>query len=180
MPGDVKTRIHAVTARRSLLPTSQTRTALGAPSDTLSQPRLGAVRGFHVPFEKYAGVGAGYRPGSAWATRTQTIDVLPASNTFWSSVATTYACSHSRSLSPIQISLPDQLSRTYPVCGYQEGAPLAICTPHTAVMLRSIVQAALDSCCRFTRWHGRFPTLCGNNFLKRLRVAHCQIWCLSR
>ena len=82
MPGDVKTRIHAVTARRSLLPTSQTRTALGAPSDTLSQPRLGAVRGFHVPFEKYAGVGAGYRPGSAWATRTQTIDVLPASNTF--------------------------------------------------------------------------------------------------
>jgi len=110
VPGDVKTRIHAVTARPSLLPTSQTRTAMGGPDGTLSQPRLGAIRGFHVPFEKYAGLGAGYRPGSVWTTRTQTIDVLPASNTFWSSVTTTYACSHSRSLSPIQIPSPYQLS----------------------------------------------------------------------
>jgi hypothetical protein len=54
VPGDV-TRIHAVMAWPSLLPTSQTRTAMGEPNGTLSQPRLGAIRGFHVPFEKYAG-----------------------------------------------------------------------------------------------------------------------------
>ena len=145
VPSD-DTRIPTVTVGHSLFPTSQTRTALGAPSDTLSQSRLGTVRGFHVPFEKYAGGGADYRPGSVWTTRTQTIDVLPASTPFWASVTTTYACVHSRSLSSIQISSPYQLSRTHPVCGYQEGAPLAIGTPHNSVMLCSIVRAALDSC----------------------------------
>ena len=41
----------------------------------------GVVRGFHVPLEKYDGLGACYRPGSVWTTRTQALSVLPASNT---------------------------------------------------------------------------------------------------
>ena len=87
----------------------------------------GAVRGFHVPLEKYAGLGACYRPGSMWATRTQALRVLPASNT---SESTTYACCRLRSLSQIQISSPYQPSSTDPVCGYQEGTPLTNCAPH--------------------------------------------------
>jgi len=89
----------------------------------------GVVRGFHVPLEKYDGLGACYRPGSVWTTRTQALSVLPASNTVWSSVTTTYACRSLRSLSLIQISSPYHLSSTHPVCGYQEGTPLAICAP---------------------------------------------------
>jgi hypothetical protein len=44
-----------------------------------------------------------------------------------------------------EMSSPYQLSSTHPVCGYQKGTPLAICTPHLAA-LRFIVRAALDSC----------------------------------
>src|SRR5579862_1512572 len=39
------------------------------------------------------------------------------------------------------MSSPYQLSSTHPVCGYQKGTPLAIGTPHLAV-LRFIVRAA--------------------------------------
>ena len=35
---------------------------------TLSRQAPGAIRGFHVPLEKYAGLGACYRPGSVWTT----------------------------------------------------------------------------------------------------------------
>lgn len=49
--GNLKTRIRAITARHSLFPESKTRTAIGAPHGTLS-PK-GAIRGCHVPLEKY-------------------------------------------------------------------------------------------------------------------------------
>ncbi len=179
MPGDVQTRIRTVTVRPSLLPTSQTRTAIDGPCGTLSRQKAGTIRGFHVPLEKYAGLGVCYRPGSVWATKTQRIDVLPASDTVWSSVPTTYACSLSRSLSQVQISSPYQLSSTHPVCGYQEGTPLAICTPHNYRRASLHCQGSslfmpLDS--PGGTGGSRHP--CGNNFSKRPRVANCQKWCL--
>ncbi len=129
MPGDVQTRIRAITARHSLLPTSQARTTIGMPCSMLSRRMSGAVRGFHVSLVKYAGLGACYRPGDMWTTATQPRDVAPASNTFWSSASTTCACYYSRSLSQVQIPSPFQLSSTHPACGCQEGCPLAILSP---------------------------------------------------
>ena len=148
MPGDVQTRIRAITARHSLLPTSQARTTIGVPCSMLSRRMPGAIRGFHVSLVKYAGLGARYRPGDMWTTATQTLDVAPASNTFWSSASTTCACLYSRSLSQIQIPSPFQLSSTHPVCGYQEGTRLTSCAPHgqSGTALRYIVRAALYSC----------------------------------
>ncbi len=169
-----RTPIRPITGRHSLLPTSQSRTAIGGPHGTLSQPKPGAMRGFHVPLEKYAGLGACYRPGGIRTTRTQSPGVAPASSTFWSSVSTTSACRSSRSLSQIQIPSPCQLSSTHPVCGYQEGAPLTICTPHITCFITLSGQLFIHAP-RFTRWHGWFPTsIRGNNFSVRLRVAVVQ------
>src|SRR5689334_20050687 len=47
VPGNVKTRICAVTAQHSLIPTSYSRTAIGRLCSLLS-PK-GTIRGFHVP-----------------------------------------------------------------------------------------------------------------------------------
>ena len=51
VPGDIQTRIRAITARPSLFPTSQARTAVGR---TLRPafPRRGAIRGFRVPHQE--------------------------------------------------------------------------------------------------------------------------------
>src|SRR5262249_7760422 len=55
-PGDVATGIRAITARRSLLPTSQARTSVSPPRGELTRRRkapTGDVRGFHVPQMKH-------------------------------------------------------------------------------------------------------------------------------
>jgi len=75
VPGDVATRIRAITARHSLLPTSHTRTAMGRFYNLLS-PK-GTIRGFNVPPVKYAGLGACFRPEGVWVTKTQRKSVLP-------------------------------------------------------------------------------------------------------
>ena len=71
VPGDVQTRIRLITRRHSLLPTSQARTPIGSPHGSLSLASEGGIQGFHVPFLKYAGLGACCRPGSLWVTRRQ-------------------------------------------------------------------------------------------------------------
>ena len=55
-PGNVQPRIRTITARHSLIPASQTRTAIGVSCDTLSRPKPGAIRGFHVPLREVCGV----------------------------------------------------------------------------------------------------------------------------
>jgi len=55
-PGNVQPRIRAVTARHSLFPASQTRTAMGISCDPLSRPKPGAIRGFHGPLREVCGV----------------------------------------------------------------------------------------------------------------------------
>ena len=81
VPGDVPTRIRTITIRRSLLPTSQTRTAKDRPCG-LSSPK-GAIRGFHVPLFEFIGLGACSRPGDLRITRAEQIAALPISITFW-------------------------------------------------------------------------------------------------
>ena len=127
-----------VTVCHSLLPTSYACTVIRPPRGRLT---LRNRRGFpRSTFMTDSGLGACYRPGSVWTTRTQALSVLPTSITVWSSVTTTYACRSLRSLSQIQISSPYHLSSTHPICGYPEGMPLAIYAP------------------RFARWYGRSPT----------------------
>ncbi len=81
VPGDVETRIRAITTRRSLLPTSQAGTPMGSPCGSLSL--AGEVPGFHVPLQKSAGLGACCRPGGISVTRAQKLRTLPTSSTFW-------------------------------------------------------------------------------------------------
>ncbi len=81
VPGDVETRIHAITAWHSLLPTSQTGTPIGSPCGLLSL--AGEIPGFHVPLQKSAGLGACCRPGGVSVTRAQKLRTLPTSSTFW-------------------------------------------------------------------------------------------------
>jgi hypothetical protein len=81
VPGGVYTRIRAITARPSLLPTSQTGIPMGSPYGALSF--AGEIPGFHVPLQKSAGLGACCRPGGVWVTRAQKLRTLPASSTFW-------------------------------------------------------------------------------------------------
>ena len=115
MPGNVQTRIHPITGRLSLLPTSQTRIAVSIPCGMLSQPE-GQERYGVSTFrsKKYAGLGACNRPGGhgPWKRRNQTF--LPPPIPFGSSVSTTYAWLQLRSLLQIQIPSPYQLSSTHP------------------------------------------------------------------
>ena len=95
--------------------------------------------------QKYVGLGACYRPGGIWVTKTY----LPGrcshlQHRFGASVVATSACFSSRSLSQIQMFSPYRLSGTSPARGCQKGTPLAIDTPHLAV-LRYVVGAALYS-----------------------------------
>ena len=94
--------------------------------------------------QKYVGLGVCTRPRrmgheSAFGKRCSHLRCR-----FGSSVIATCACSELRSLSQIQMFSPYRLSGTHPACGCQKGTPLAIDTPHLAV-LRYVVRAALYS-----------------------------------
>ena len=117
----------------------------------------GAIRGFHVSSSEPVGLGACCRPGGVWATNAQHLDAFPASIPFWASVgpmgdvpsprarSTTFACRISRSLRRFRcLHHTDDLALPQ-LCGYQEGPPLAIGTPHISDVLRYIVRTALDS-----------------------------------
>ena len=144
-----RTCIHATTAWHSLVPTSQTRTAIGPPHDWLSccQEQYG-VSTFRL--SEFIGLGAGSRPGSQMATRSHSGHDAPASSTFWSSAETTFACFCSRSLSPIHMCSPYQLSSTYPACGCQEGVPLAIYTPEGLASFVTLLEQLFIHAPRFT------------------------------
>lgn len=144
-----RTCIHAVTAWHSLLPTSQTHTAIGRPHDWLSccQEQYG-VSTFRL--SEFVGLGAGYRPRSILATRSYPVHDTPAPSTFWSSAETTFACSHSRSLTPIHMYSPYQLSSTYPACGCQEGMPLTICAPEDFTSFVTLSEQLFIHAPRFT------------------------------
>jgi hypothetical protein len=92
VPGDVSTRIRIITVRRSLLPTSQSRIAIGPSCDRLSPKgeRYG-VSTFRL--SSNVGVGVCNRPRGVWVTRMKRLIIAPASCTFWSSVMATSACS---------------------------------------------------------------------------------------
>ncbi len=105
------------------------------------------VPGFHVPLQKYAGLGACCRPGGVSVTSAQKLRTLPTSSTFWF-----------KRLHPLRLSYITIFRRRFRYLhhtsylaltrfwGYQEGPPLAIKPPHRDTVLRYIVRAALDSC----------------------------------
>jgi hypothetical protein len=76
---------------------------------------------------------------------------------FGSSVLTTSACSHSRSLPQVQISSPYQLSSACPVCGYQESMPLTIHTPRNIPRLATLSGQLFIHAPGFIWWHRWFP-----------------------
>ncbi len=145
VPGNVETRIHAITARHSLLPTSQTGIPMGSPYGLLSL--AGEIPGFHVPLQKSAGLGACCRPGGVLVTIAQKLTTLPTSSTFWF-----------KRVNPLRLLMMTIFRRRFRYLhhtsylaltrfwGYQEGPPLAIKPPHSNTVLRYIVRAALDSC----------------------------------
>ena len=140
---DVSIPIRPITARRSLAPLSCSRIALCRLCSLLS-PK-GAIRVSHVPLAEVRRVrcllSTGRHMGheSAFGKRCSHLRCR-----FGSSVIATCACSELRSLSQIQMFSPYRLSGTHPACGCQKGTPLAIDTPHLA-MLRYIVRVALYS-----------------------------------
>jgi hypothetical protein len=114
--GNVQTRIRPVTGRPSLLPTSQTRSAMGAPHGALSRPEGRTRYGVSTfRYEKYAGLGVCYRPGSRGPRQRGNKTLLPPPIPFGSSASTTSACSQLRSLTQIQMPSPYRLSSTHPV-----------------------------------------------------------------
>ncbi len=126
---------------------------------TLSQPKPGAIRGFHVPLKKYAGLGACYRPGSVWTTRTQAINVLPASNTIWSSVTTTSACYiHGLYHRFRYLHLTSYLALTQFVVTRR--VYLSRFAPRTTLSSCFVTLSGqlLIHAPRFARWYGRSPT----------------------
>ena len=144
--GNVQTRIRPITGRPSLFPTSQTRTAIGVPHGTLSQPE-GQKRYGVSTFrsKKYAGLGACYRPGGHGSRARSNKTLLPPPIPFGSSVSATFACLHLRSLSQIQIPSPYRLSSTHPAVWLPGGHASRDLYPAQTV-LRFIVRAALYSC----------------------------------
>ena len=145
VPGNVETRIRTITARHSLLPTSQTGIPMGAPCGLLSL--AGEIPGFHVPLQKSAGLGACCRPGGVSVTRAQKLKTLPTSSTFWfkrvNPLRLSYITIFRRRFRYLHHTSYLALTRFW---GYQEGPPLAIKPPHSDTVLRYIVRAALDSC----------------------------------
>ena len=108
MPGNVQTRICAITAQHSLVPTCYSRTAIGRLCSLLS-PK-GAIRVFHVPLAKVRRVrclrSTGRRVGheSEIGKRCSHLRCH-----FGSSVIATCACFDLRSLLQIQMFSPYQL-----------------------------------------------------------------------
>ena len=81
VPGHVETCIPAITARHSLLPASSP-----ASLSAHLTMRFPSREQYGVPtfrYEKCAGLGACFRPGSPLATETQSQSVSPASIPFW-------------------------------------------------------------------------------------------------
>ena len=182
MSGNVQTRIRPITGRHSLLPTSQARTAIGVPCGTLSQPggreRYG-VSTFHS--EKYAGLGACYRPGGYGPRGRSKRTSLPPPVPFGSSVSASFACSHLRSLSQIQIPSPYQLSSTHPAVVARR-ARLSRFVPRTRCASFHCLGSSLFMPVDSPGGTGGSLRFQGNNFSKRLRVAllHCNSSDLDR
>ncbi len=134
----------------------------------------GAIRGFHVPLKKYAGLGACYRPRSMWTTRTQSINVLPASDTIWSSVTTTSACYiHGLYHRFRYLHLTSYLALTQSVVTRR--VRLSRFAPRTTLSSCFVTLSGqlFIHAPRFTRWYGRSPTLLWGQLLQ---ATSCRRW----
>lgn len=90
MPGNISTHIRIVTARHSLLLTSQFRSAIGQSCDVLSQHKLGAIRGFHVPHDLHEWVRFFLFAGSTTSVMWDAPPHMPGYIPFWSKPVSTF------------------------------------------------------------------------------------------
>ncbi len=142
VPG-YRTPIHPITGWPSLLPTSHARTPIGSPYGSLSL--TGRVRGFQVPLVECVGVGACCRPGGHGPRYSLQQGNIPPPLPFWLEPINLFGSFRLTTVTQIHIRSPCRLSNPLPGRGFQEGAPLAISSPHVFDMLWRIVPAALHS-----------------------------------
>ena len=128
----VASPIRAITARRSLLPTSQAGLPIGSPYGALSL--LGEIPGFHVPLPESAGLGACCRPGGVLATRAQKLRTLPPSSTFWFKRVNPLRLSYITIFKRRFRYLPHTSSLALTRCGVTRRGRLLHLSPRTAIL----------------------------------------------
>jgi hypothetical protein len=155
VPGNVETRIHPVTGRHSLLPTSQSRTSISSPYGlpSLAGEDTGLPRS--AP-EVCAGLGTCCRPGSSVDHEVAPLNPPPASVPFGSSLSATLAWCAVTVVAQVYMCLPYPLPSHRPAYGCQESRFLTVPAPHAYACLCTLSGPLFIQAPRFTRWYGWF------------------------
>ena len=186
-PGDIATGIRAITVRRSLLPTSQTRTPVGPPRGEPTRRRHAGGRCTGFPrsaYEACVRLGACCRPVRISSTRRHRSGRALSHITFWLEPHFPLKCQRDNHfgslgmtiLSQIHMCSPYSLPSRHPDCGFQEGASLALFSPPAEAGFRTLSRPLFIQAGRLTRWNGWSPSLHppfsrGRQLQLRLRVA---------
>ena len=158
VPGNVETRIHPITGRPSLLPTSQARTSHRSPcgSPALTGGDTGLPRSAS---EVFAGLGTCCRPGSTVDHEVAPLNPPPAPVPFGLSLSATLARRPLTVVAQVYMCLPYPLPSHHPACGCQEDRSLTVPIPHACACFCTLSGSLFIQAPRFTRWYGWFHLL---------------------